>query len=260
MQSEWPGIWCVSGCGARPASPPRDGLRRRLVVVPAGAFAGAAGGVLLALAPGSAASLAVVPVLAVIGGACGAIGAAGVGAGLSIAESVFRSRRTLAVTVRWRDGRRHGRPHGAVACAMEPGRACGNRLLHWRRSRGRGHRRRRGTWLWRGDRARQRRVGRTQGSRSPACGGPDGRRVRTGGAGSGGGRPIPRGRHDSRDCPGVAGRTGRADAARPTHRRARFWSGDRCADRHGRGRDLRPRPGTRPDSPTQVAEGFSPRE
>ena len=63
-----------------------------------GAFAGAAGGVLLALAPGSAASLAVVPVLAVIGGACGAIGAAGVGAGLSIAESVFRSRRTLAVT------------------------------------------------------------------------------------------------------------------------------------------------------------------
>lgn len=63
-----------------------------------GAFAGAAGGVLLVMAPGSAASLAVVPVLAGIGGVCGAIGAAGVGAGLSVAESVFRSRRTLAVT------------------------------------------------------------------------------------------------------------------------------------------------------------------
>jgi DNA-binding winged helix-turn-helix (wHTH) protein len=65
----------------------------------AGALAGAAGGVLLALAPGSAAPLAVVPVLAVIGGGCGALGAAGVGAGLSIAESVLRSRRTLALIV-----------------------------------------------------------------------------------------------------------------------------------------------------------------
>jgi len=64
----------------------------------AGALAGGAGGVLLALAPGSAAPLAVVPVLAVIGGGCGALGAAGVGAGLSIAESVLRSRRTLAMT------------------------------------------------------------------------------------------------------------------------------------------------------------------
>ena len=63
----------------------------------AGVFAGAAGGVLLALAPGSAAPLAVVPVLAVIGGACGALGAAGVGAGLSVAESILRSRRTLAL-------------------------------------------------------------------------------------------------------------------------------------------------------------------
>ena len=58
---------------------------------------GSAGGVLLALAPGSAAPLAVVPVLAVIGGGCGALGAAGVGAGLSIAESVLRSRRTVAM-------------------------------------------------------------------------------------------------------------------------------------------------------------------
>jgi DNA-binding winged helix-turn-helix (wHTH) protein len=65
----------------------------------AGAVAGAVGGALLALAPGSSASIAVVPVLALVGGGCGAVGAAGVGAGLSIAESVWRSRRTLAVIV-----------------------------------------------------------------------------------------------------------------------------------------------------------------
>jgi DNA-binding winged helix-turn-helix (wHTH) protein len=63
----------------------------------AGAVAGAIGGLLLVLAPGSAAPVAVVPVLAVIGGGCGAVGAAGVGAGLSIAESVLRSQRSLAL-------------------------------------------------------------------------------------------------------------------------------------------------------------------
>ena len=63
----------------------------------AGAAAGAAGGLILAAAPGSSASLDVVPVLALIGGCCGAIGGAGVGAGLSMAESVVRSRRALAL-------------------------------------------------------------------------------------------------------------------------------------------------------------------
>jgi DNA-binding winged helix-turn-helix (wHTH) protein len=58
---------------------------------------GAAGGLLLTTAPGSAAPLAVVPVLAVIGGGCGALGGAGVGAGLAIAESVMRSRRMVAL-------------------------------------------------------------------------------------------------------------------------------------------------------------------
>ena len=63
----------------------------------AGALAGAGGGVILAVVPGSAASLHVVPVLALIGGFCGAAGGAGVGAGLSVAESIARSRRTLAL-------------------------------------------------------------------------------------------------------------------------------------------------------------------
>jgi len=49
------------------------------------------------VAPGSAAPAAVVPVLAVIGAGCGSFAAAGVGAGLSIAESLVRSRRTLAL-------------------------------------------------------------------------------------------------------------------------------------------------------------------
>ena len=63
----------------------------------AGIVAGAVGGLILAAAPGSAASLDVVPVLALIGGVCGAAGGAGVGAGLSVAESIARSRRALAL-------------------------------------------------------------------------------------------------------------------------------------------------------------------
>jgi len=63
----------------------------------AGILAGTVGGLILAAAPGSAASLDVAPVLALIGGSCGAVGGAGVGAGLSVAESIARSRRTLAL-------------------------------------------------------------------------------------------------------------------------------------------------------------------
>jgi DNA-binding winged helix-turn-helix (wHTH) protein len=63
----------------------------------AGAAGGAIGGLILAAAPSSSAPLAVVPVLAAIGGACGALGGAGVGAGLSMAEAITRSRRTLAL-------------------------------------------------------------------------------------------------------------------------------------------------------------------
>jgi hypothetical protein len=65
----------------------------------AGAVAGAVGGLLLTVTPGSQAPLAIVPVLAAIGAGCGALGAAGVGAGLSLAESVARSRRPLALTL-----------------------------------------------------------------------------------------------------------------------------------------------------------------
>jgi hypothetical protein len=65
----------------------------------AGALAGVAGGVLLTIAPGSAASLAVIPVLAAIGAACGAIGGAGVGSGLSIAAAIIPARPSLAAVV-----------------------------------------------------------------------------------------------------------------------------------------------------------------
>jgi hypothetical protein len=64
----------------------------------AGVTAGAAGGLILAAAPASNATIDLVPVLALIGGCCGAAGGAGVGAGLSVAESIARSRRVLALT------------------------------------------------------------------------------------------------------------------------------------------------------------------
>ena len=63
----------------------------------AGLAGGAAGGLLLALAPGSDAPGAVVPVMALIGWGCGAVGGASVGAGLSVAEAVARSQRTIAL-------------------------------------------------------------------------------------------------------------------------------------------------------------------
>jgi DNA-binding winged helix-turn-helix (wHTH) protein len=63
----------------------------------AGLLGGAMGGLVLNAAPGSVTPLAVIPVLALVGGACGAVGGAGVGAGLSAAESIMRSRRGLAL-------------------------------------------------------------------------------------------------------------------------------------------------------------------
>lgn len=63
----------------------------------AGIVAGAVGGLILVAAPGSTAPIAVAAVLAVMGGGCGAIGGAGVGAGLSVAEAVARSRRNIAL-------------------------------------------------------------------------------------------------------------------------------------------------------------------
>ena len=65
----------------------------------AGLISGAAGALILMAAPGSAASFAVVPVLALVGGCCGAAGGAGVGAGLSVAEAIARSRRALVLVV-----------------------------------------------------------------------------------------------------------------------------------------------------------------
>ena len=63
----------------------------------AGIVGGIGGGLLLVAAPGSAAPIAAVAVLAFIGMCCGAVGGAGVGAGLSVAESAFRSQRTVAL-------------------------------------------------------------------------------------------------------------------------------------------------------------------
>ena len=64
----------------------------------AGLVAGAGGGVLLALAPGSDAPITVAPVLGVVGAAAGAAAGAGVAAGLAIGEAVWRSHRGLALT------------------------------------------------------------------------------------------------------------------------------------------------------------------
>jgi DNA-binding winged helix-turn-helix (wHTH) protein len=63
----------------------------------AGAMGGAAGGLMLASVPESNAPLAVVPVLMVIGLCSGAFGGAGVAAGVSVAEAVARSNRSLAL-------------------------------------------------------------------------------------------------------------------------------------------------------------------
>jgi DNA-binding winged helix-turn-helix (wHTH) protein len=63
----------------------------------AGAAAGAAGGLILAAVPGSAAPVALAGVLAVLGWCCGAVGGAGVAAGMSIAEAVARSQRITAI-------------------------------------------------------------------------------------------------------------------------------------------------------------------
>ena len=63
----------------------------------AGALGGSLGGVLLATAPAGTASPAVIPVLAVVGGRLRRGRGAGVGAGLSVAEAAFRSRRTIAL-------------------------------------------------------------------------------------------------------------------------------------------------------------------
>ena len=63
----------------------------------AGVGAGAAGGLVLAAAPDSAAPLTIAAVLAVIGGACGSLGGVGVGAGLSLAEASVRARREVSL-------------------------------------------------------------------------------------------------------------------------------------------------------------------
>jgi DNA-binding winged helix-turn-helix (wHTH) protein len=63
----------------------------------AGVIAGATGGLILAVAPGSAAPFGIAAVLAVIGGCCGGLSGAGVGAGLSVAEVTSRSQRTIAL-------------------------------------------------------------------------------------------------------------------------------------------------------------------
>jgi DNA-binding winged helix-turn-helix (wHTH) protein len=65
----------------------------------AGIAAGGIGGLILALAPGSTATLAIAPVLAVIGGVCGAVGGGGVGAGLSVAESRDTPHRMVVLVV-----------------------------------------------------------------------------------------------------------------------------------------------------------------
>jgi len=63
----------------------------------AGLCAGAIGGVILVVAPGSSARLEIAAVLAFLGALVGAIAGAGVGAGLTIGEATARSHRFLAL-------------------------------------------------------------------------------------------------------------------------------------------------------------------
>jgi len=65
----------------------------------AGAAAGIAGGLLLSVAPGNAAPLAIVPVLVLMGAGAGAAGGLGVGAGLAFAESSSRLRNAGGLTI-----------------------------------------------------------------------------------------------------------------------------------------------------------------
>ena len=65
----------------------------------AGATAGAAGGLLLTVAPDNTAPLAIVPVLALVGAGAGAIGGLGVGAGIAAAESSSRLRNPVGLAI-----------------------------------------------------------------------------------------------------------------------------------------------------------------
>ena len=65
----------------------------------AGAAAGIAGGLLLSVAPGNTAPLAMVPVLVLVGAGAGAVGGLGVGAGLAVAESSSRLRNAVGLTI-----------------------------------------------------------------------------------------------------------------------------------------------------------------
>jgi len=65
----------------------------------AGAAAGIVGGLLLSVAPGNAAPLAIVPVLVLVGTGAGAVGGLGVGAGLAFAESSSRLRNAVGLTI-----------------------------------------------------------------------------------------------------------------------------------------------------------------
>ncbi len=65
----------------------------------AGLLAGAVGGMLLQIAPGSTAPLSVPVAMALVGLVIGGLGAAGVGAGLAAAEAVVRSYRGAALVV-----------------------------------------------------------------------------------------------------------------------------------------------------------------
>lgn len=65
----------------------------------AGVLAGVTGGLVLARLGGQPVEMGLLVSLSLVGGGVGAIGAAGVGSGLAAAEALFRSRRTLALTI-----------------------------------------------------------------------------------------------------------------------------------------------------------------
>ena len=193
----------------------------------AGLFGGAAGGLILAAAPESTASLAVVPVLAVVGGCCGAAAGAGVGAGLSVAESIARSRRAIALVCGAAIGGGLAGSCRAVARPMESRRA--GRREHRRRWRCRGAR----DWRGGGTRLQPDDVGLRRGAGSAArppatrCRRSDRRGLRASGPGAGACGPPSGRRHHSSHRRIILRIAGNLDRPRPVHRRTELRSADR---------------------------------
>ena len=218
----------------------------------AGVAAGAAGGLILASAPESAATIAIAPVLAVIGGACGALAGGGVGAGLSVAEASARSQRTMALISAAALG------GGVVGAAVQW-------LARWSLAtlvgldlavggglEGSHHRGSRGSRLRNRDPQRGGRNGGAARPETAACGAHPCGHLRTGRTCAGARRTSSRRRHHQHDRE-RGGRVQREPgAAWEADRRAGFRSGLEGDHRVRRRRPFRPRPLLWPHAPSAL--------